>query len=158
MTAAIAVGVLVAAGVYLILQRGLIRITIGFVLLGHAANLLLIASGGLRLRGEPLLDKGDPQVMADPLPQAFVLTAIVISFGVTVFLLALARVGEGRRPEGRERPEPSPGDPDQPTEELAEPTDRRPVPLIGGESVTDPRPRPLISGDPPARRTDPEQP
>lgn len=94
MTAAIAVGILVAAGVYLLLQRGLIRVIIGFVLLGHAANVVLVAGGGMALRDAPLLG-GDSNVdgMADPLPQAFVLTAIVITFGVTVYLLAVAHAG-----------------------------------------------------------------
>jgi multicomponent Na+:H+ antiporter subunit C len=96
MTAAIAVGILVAAGVYLILQRGLVRVIIGFVALGHAANILLVSAGGMALRGAPLLagaDDTDRAQMADPLPQAFVLTAIVITFGITVYLLGLARVG-----------------------------------------------------------------
>jgi multicomponent Na+:H+ antiporter subunit C len=100
MTAAIAVGLLVAAGVYLLLQRGLVRIAIGFVLLGHAANILLVAAGGMALRGEPLLGTDDPAQMADPLPQAFVLTAIVITFGITVFMLALARAGGDDDPAG----------------------------------------------------------
>lgn len=105
MTAAVAVGVLVAAGVYLILQRGLVRVTVGFVLLGHAANVVLIAAGGMRLRGAPLIGSGDPATMADPLPQAFVLTAIVITFGVTVYLLAIARAGG-------DDDDPAPGDGD----------------------------------------------
>lgn len=93
MTAAIAAGILVAAGVYLIFQRGLVRITIGFVLLGHAANIIVVAAGGMALRGVPLIGSGELAGMADPLPQAFVLTAIVITFGVTVYLLGLARAG-----------------------------------------------------------------
>lgn len=91
MSAAIAVGILVAGGVFLILRIGLVRITLGFVLLGHAVNILLIAADGASRRGVPLIGKGDPVRMADPLPQAFVLTAIVISFGTTVYLLALVR-------------------------------------------------------------------
>lgn len=91
MTAAIAVGVLVAAGVFLILHPGLVRITFGFVLLSHAVNILIMASGGLQRRGAPLIGQTDPARAADPLPQAFVLTAIVISFGITVYLLGLAR-------------------------------------------------------------------
>ncbi|MFD1661723.1 sodium:proton antiporter [Streptomyces caeni] len=91
MTAAIAVGVLTAGGVFLILRPGLIRITMGFVLLGHAANILLLASGGLNRRQAPLVGTGNPDRMADPLPQAFVLTALVITFGITVYLLGLAR-------------------------------------------------------------------
>jgi multicomponent Na+:H+ antiporter subunit C len=96
MTAAIAVGILVAAGVYLILQRGLVRVVIGFVALGHAANIILVSAGGMALRGAPLLADADEEAvagMADPLPQAFVLTAIVITFGITVYLLGLARAG-----------------------------------------------------------------
>ena len=91
MTAAIAVGVLVAGGVYLVLQRGLIQVVIGFVLLGHAVNVLVLSAGGMARRGLPLIGQGDPDQAADPLPQAFVLTAIVITFGITVYLLALVR-------------------------------------------------------------------
>jgi multicomponent Na+:H+ antiporter subunit C len=90
-TAAIAVGVLVAAGVFLILRRGLVRITFGFILLSHAVNLLLMAAGGLGRRGAPIVGPDEHADPADPLPQAFVLTAIVISFGTTVYLLGLAR-------------------------------------------------------------------
>lgn len=112
MSAAIAVGLLVAAGIYLLLQRGLVRIAIGFVLLGHAANILIVAAGGMRLRDAPLLGTGDTAVMADPLPQAFVLTAIVITFGVTVFMLALARSGGDDDPEGPADPDAPPPDSD----------------------------------------------
>ena len=89
MSAAVIVGVLVASGTYLILQRGLVRITLGFVLLGHAANVLLLASGGIARRGAPVIGQAS-EPAADPLPQAFALTAIVITFGITAFLLALA--------------------------------------------------------------------
>jgi multicomponent Na+:H+ antiporter subunit C len=121
MTAAIAVGILVAAGVYLILQRGLVRVIIGFVLLGHAANVLLVAAGGMRLRGAPLLGTGDPAAMADPLPQAFVLTAIVITFGITIYLLALARSG------GDDDPGDDAHDPDAPDAWQVLPGDREDV-------------------------------
>jgi multicomponent Na+:H+ antiporter subunit C len=87
-TAAIIVGLLAAGGTYLILQRGIVRIALGFVLLGHAATTLLIASGGVGRRAVPFA--GGEGLLADPLPQAFALTAIVISFGITAFLLALA--------------------------------------------------------------------
>lgn len=101
MTAAIAVGVLVTGGVFLICQRGLIRVAFGFVLLGHAANLVLVAAGGLGRRNVPLTDEADPAQAADPLVQAFVLTAIVITFGITVYLLALVRARDdlARHPE-----------------------------------------------------------
>ncbi|MBB4929448.1 multicomponent Na+:H+ antiporter subunit C [Lipingzhangella halophila] len=90
MTVALGIGILVTGGVYLLLQRGLVRVIFGFVLLGHAANLLLLSSGGTWLREAAIVGTADPERMADPLPQAFVLTAIVITFGVTVYLLALA--------------------------------------------------------------------
>jgi len=88
--AALIVGVLVAAGSYLLCQRGLVRITLGFMLLSHGVNVLLLTTGGINRRGIPIIGNGGGDVPADPLPQAFVLTAIVISFGVTAFLLALA--------------------------------------------------------------------
>ena len=101
MTAAIAVGLLVAGGVYLVLQRGLVRVVIGFILLGHAVNVLVLSAGGMARRGLPLIGQGDPDQAADPLPQAFVLTAIVITFGITVYLLALARASSAADDETR---------------------------------------------------------
>lgn len=106
MIVALVIGLLTAAGVYLILHRGLIRVIIGFVLLGHAVNVLLLASGGL-WRREPPLGGTDPDAAADPLPQAFVLTAIVITFGITLYLLALALAG----PRDAERPDLELGEP-----------------------------------------------
>jgi multicomponent Na+:H+ antiporter subunit C len=104
MTVAIAVGVLVAAGVFLILRPSLIRVAFGFILLGHAVNLLLMAAGGLGRRQAPILGPDGPTAPADPLPQAFVLTAIVISFGTTVYLLGLARAQRrGDQPDDRGR-------------------------------------------------------
>lgn len=88
---AVVVGVLYAAGAYLVLQRTLTRVVIGLVLLGHGANLLLLMAGGPP-GAAPLLgeDGGAPTGAADPLPQALALTAVVITFGVVAFLLALA--------------------------------------------------------------------
>ena len=81
--------VLFGLGTWLLLQRRLSRIIIGLGLLGHGANLLLLLSAGRR--GEAVLvGSGDPRTFADPLPQALALTAIVITFGVIAFLLALA--------------------------------------------------------------------
>ncbi|MCZ2816484.1 sodium:proton antiporter [Modestobacter sp. VKM Ac-2984] len=94
MTAALVVGLLVAGGVFLLLRRGLLRIVLGFVLLGHAVNVLLVSAGGMQRRGAPLLGETEADVAADPLPQAFVLTAVVITFGITVYMLALARAGD----------------------------------------------------------------
>ena len=97
MSAAVLVAVLVAAGVYLILQRGLVRAALGFVMLGHAANVIILAAGGMSRRGAPFVG-GDATDAADPLPQAFALTAIVITFALTVYLLALA--GHGGADDG----------------------------------------------------------
>lgn len=85
----VAVAVLFAAGFDMLMQRSLIRIVVGFMLLGHGANLLLLLAGGAA-GSPPLLGKRSSRPMADPLPQAMALTAIVITFGVTAFLLALA--------------------------------------------------------------------
>ncbi|SEG69140.1 multisubunit sodium/proton antiporter, MrpC subunit [Thermomonospora echinospora] len=87
----VVVGVLFSIGFYLLMQRSLIRIVVGFVLLGHAANLGLLLAGG-PAGAPPLLGRHLPggERMTDPLPQAMALTAIVITFGVTAFLLALA--------------------------------------------------------------------
>ena len=81
--------VLFACGSFLLLQRRLSRIIIGVGLLGHGANLLLLVSGG-GAGPAPIVPEGaNPADYADPLPQALALTAIVITFGVTIFLLSL---------------------------------------------------------------------
>lgn len=85
----IVVGTLYATGTYLILQRSLSRIVIGLAVVAHGANLLLLLAGGLPGRA-PLVDDTAAGAMSDPLPQALALTAIVISFGITTFLLALS--------------------------------------------------------------------
>jgi multicomponent Na+:H+ antiporter subunit C len=86
---AAAAAVLFGIGTYLLLQRKLSRIIIGLGLLTHGANILLITSGR---RGAPPIVAGDRPApdLADPVPQALALTAIVITFGVTMLLLALA--------------------------------------------------------------------
>ncbi|MGA0298660.1 MAG: NADH-quinone oxidoreductase subunit K, partial [Ilumatobacteraceae bacterium] len=85
---ALVTAVLFACGSWLLMQRRLTRIVIGIGLLGHGANLLLITAGGPA--GRPPLIGADPiDSLSDPLPQALALTAIVITFGVTAFLLAL---------------------------------------------------------------------
>ncbi len=88
MSGALLVAILAGTGTYLVLQRGLVRITLGFIILGHAANVLLVVSGGISRRDAPIVGEGG--MPADPLPQASALTAIVIGFAVTAFLLALA--------------------------------------------------------------------
>jgi multicomponent Na+:H+ antiporter subunit C len=82
------VAVLFGCGTWLLMQRRLTRIIIGIGLLGHGANLLLVTSGGVGGRA-PIIGADEEGFYADPLPQALALTAIVITFGVTAFLLAL---------------------------------------------------------------------
>ena len=89
----ITIGVLVTTGAYLVMQRRLIQVILGFSLLSHATNLMIVASGWTGDGLTPILRLGqnlEPAAYVDPLPQAMVLTAIVISFAVTAFLLVLA--------------------------------------------------------------------
>lgn len=80
---------LFGCGAWLLMQRRLSRIIIGIGLLGHGANLLLVTSGGGGGR-MPIIGSDEPLgAYSDPLPQALALTALVITFGVTAFLLAL---------------------------------------------------------------------
>jgi multicomponent Na+:H+ antiporter subunit C len=79
---------LFSIGTYLVLQRKLSRIIIGLGLLTHGANILLITSG--RRGDPPIIGSGPQRSFSDPIPQALVLTAIVITFAVTALLLALA--------------------------------------------------------------------
>jgi multicomponent Na+:H+ antiporter subunit C len=90
---ALASGVLYAAGIYLMMRRRLAQLIIGLGLLSNGTNLLIFTAGGLtRARPPVLLDGASALVepYADPVPQALVLTAIVIGFGLTAFSLVLA--------------------------------------------------------------------
>ncbi|MEU8659019.1 Na(+)/H(+) antiporter subunit C [Actinoplanes philippinensis] len=84
----VAVGVLFAAGTTLLLERTLTRVLLGVMLLGNGANLLVLAAA--EPGSPPIVGTADPAEMTDPLPQAMILTAIVITLGMTAFLLALA--------------------------------------------------------------------
>lgn len=84
----VVMGVLFACGVYAMLERSLTRVLIGFLLLGNAANLLLLIVIG-EPGVAPFFGSASPDEMSDPLPQALSLTAIVITFAVSAFLLAL---------------------------------------------------------------------
>ncbi|MFP4166596.1 MAG: NADH-quinone oxidoreductase subunit K [Opitutales bacterium] len=90
---ALLIGALFAAGIFCLLRRSIVKLVIGVMLISQGANLLVFVSGGL-LSGRPSLvragESAPPVPSADPLPQAMVLTAIVIGFGLTAFLLALA--------------------------------------------------------------------
>ena len=87
------IAILVGGGVYLILQRGMLRQILGLSLISHGVNLMILGAGVPVWRGEPLMNRTDAAEAGDPLPQAFVLTAIVISMAATAVMLALAAVG-----------------------------------------------------------------
>lgn len=82
-------GVLIGCGVYLLLERSLSRVVVGLILIGNGVNVIFLVSGG-RAGGPPLVGTTPTEEMADPLPQAMVLTAIVISLGLSAFVLAMA--------------------------------------------------------------------
>jgi multicomponent Na+:H+ antiporter subunit C len=89
---ALLAGVLCACGVYLMLARHLLRLVFGVVLIGSSANLVVFAGGRLTEGVPPLVALGadaPERLTANPLPQALVLTAIVIGFGLAAFTLAL---------------------------------------------------------------------
>lgn len=89
---AVTSGVLFAASFYLMLRRNLLRFVVGLIMLGNAANLLIFAMGRLTRVNPPVIPEGaalPPTPYANPLPQALILTAIVISFGLLAFTLVL---------------------------------------------------------------------
>ncbi len=89
---AILIGVLYAAGIYSMLRRSLMKVVIGLILISQATNLLIFDAAGLTRGQAPLIPEGvivPPAPYADPIPQALILTAIVISFGVLAFVLVL---------------------------------------------------------------------
>ncbi len=91
---AVVAGGLYACGLYLLLQRNLVKLLLGLLLLGHAANVLIFAAAGVVRGRAPLVAAGElapPPDAADPLPQALILTAIVIGFAVVAFAAVLAR-------------------------------------------------------------------
>ena len=88
---AILVGILYTAGVYMLLRRSILKFIIGIIFLSNATNLLVFLAAGI-VAGEPVfIEEGGrvPETLADPLPQALVLTAVVIGFGIVVYLLAV---------------------------------------------------------------------
>lgn len=89
LTLLLVMGVLYAVGIYLLLERSLTRVLFGLMLLANATNLLLLTTGGYAGLA-PIFDKDIPATTYnDPLPQAFILTSIVISFAVTAFMISL---------------------------------------------------------------------
>ena len=105
MIIAVTIAVLVAGRVYMILQRGMVRIVFGMGLVSHATNLLILATGIGAWRSEPFAERTPLSDAADPLPQAFVLTAIVITMATTAFMLTLAALGRSDDTRTVEDPE-----------------------------------------------------
>lgn len=90
---AFVIGGLYSAAIYMLLRRSLVKLLIGLVLLAHAANLLIFAAAGLTRARPPVIEANAmslEQPSADPLPQALILTAIVIGLGVIAFALSMA--------------------------------------------------------------------
>ena len=85
----LAAAAMIGCGVYLILERSLTRVLVGLVMLGNGVNVLFLIASGPAGRA-PIVGRSDPADFSDPLPQALVLTAIVISLGTTAFVLAMA--------------------------------------------------------------------
>lgn len=88
---ALAIGALIASGVYLLLRARTYPVILGIMLIGYGVNLFLVAMGRVA-RGAPPIIQKDVTVYVDPLPQALVLTAIVIGFGMAAFIVVLALV------------------------------------------------------------------
>src|SRR5690242_10328803 len=89
---ALAIGVLTASGVWLLLRPRTFQVVMGLTLLSYAVNLFIFAMGRLRVGAAPIVEAGraaDPMTLADPLPQALVLTAIVIGFATTALILVV---------------------------------------------------------------------
>jgi multicomponent K+:H+ antiporter subunit C len=87
---ALLIGVLTACGVYLVLRARTFAVVLGLTFLSYAINLFLFAMGRLVIGAPPVIGSGSPDLSADPLPQALVLTAIVIGFAMTAFVIMLA--------------------------------------------------------------------
>jgi len=107
-----AIGVLTACGVWLLLRPRTFQVAVGLSMLSYAVNLFIFAMGRLRVGAAPVTEAGgaaDPAAFADPLPQALVLTAIVIGFATTALLLVVLLAARGfsgtDHVDGRERDE-----------------------------------------------------
>lgn len=90
---AITIGVLFAVAAFLLLRRSVVKMIFGIVVLSQAVHLLILTASGLKTGAIPFVPQGEAALAAtaaDPLPQALILTAIVISFGVLAFTLAMA--------------------------------------------------------------------
>lgn len=95
---ALAIGVMAGSGIYLLLRPRTFQVIMGLSLLSYAVNLFIFSMGRLRTGAAPVIDiarGADPAFYADPVPQALVLTAIVIGFAVTALLLVVLLAARG---------------------------------------------------------------
>lgn len=98
MLLSLAIGILVASGVWLLLRPRTYQVIMGLSLLSYAVNLFIFSTGRLRMNAAPIVEKGaeiDPANYADPVPQALILTAIVISFATTALFLVVLLASRG---------------------------------------------------------------
>jgi multicomponent Na+:H+ antiporter subunit C len=92
---AIVIGSLYSCGIYMILRRSVAKLIIGLIMLGHASHLLIFTVARVVRAKAPVIPEGQTHLLeatADPLPQALILTAIVISFGLTAFSIILIKM------------------------------------------------------------------
>lgn len=88
------VGILYSAGIFMMLRRSMVKLLLGLLLLGNGVNILIFLTGGLTKGKAPLIDENQKTFVdtyADPVPQALILTAIVISFALTSFAIILLK-------------------------------------------------------------------
>ena len=87
------IGLLYACGVYLLLRRSLVKVILGVFVLSNATNLIIFLAGGIKRSGIGFIPEGveniNPETISDPIPQALVLTSIVIGLGISAYILAL---------------------------------------------------------------------
>ncbi|GAB2607239.1 Na+/H+ antiporter subunit C [Belliella aquatica] len=90
----ILIGLLYAAGIYMMLRRSMVKLILGLILLGNGANMLIFLLGRIVKGKPPIIDSAEKmftEIYADPVPQALILTAIVISFGLQSFAIILVK-------------------------------------------------------------------
>ena len=90
----VVIGILYATGFYLVMRRSIVKLILGITMLGYGANLMIFTIGRISREAVPIIPEGAKTLegaYADPLPQALILTAIVIGFGVLAFTLVLFR-------------------------------------------------------------------
>lgn len=155
-TLIVLMGVFFAAGIYLLLERSLTRVLLGLILMGNGANILILAMSGGGGRS-PLYVAGTPEAeYTDSLPQALILTAIVITFAVTAFMLGIIYRSWvlGRKDDVQDDPEDL-RVADQSSYDYEDDADVAAAPSDFLESVSDHHPRTHAADDDPDVRTTP---